>query len=43
MPWVGAYNQHKNNGNGYNSGYPFYGKHTYSGTNIFNGYFGIKP
>ena len=43
MPAVGAYNQYKNNGNGYNSGYPFYGEHTYSGTSIYTGYFGTKP
>ncbi len=36
---AGWYNQKQNNGNGYNSGYPFYGEHTYSGTNIFEGYF----
>jgi hypothetical protein len=39
MPWVGQYNQKSHGGNGYNSGSPFFGEHTYSGTNIFNGYF----
>lgn len=39
MPIVGGYNQFHNNGNGYNSGYPYYGEHTYSGTGIFEGYF----
>ena len=43
MPVVGAYNQYQNNGNGYNSGFPFYGEHTYSGTSIYQGYFGVKP
>ena len=43
MPFVGKYNQYQNNGNGYNSGFPFYGEHTYSGTNIYKGYFKIKP
>ena len=43
MPVVGWYNQHQNNGNGYNFGFPFYGEHTYSGTNIYRGYFKIKP
>ncbi len=43
MPMVGAYNQHQNNGTGYNSGWPFYGEHTYSGTGIYFGYFGKKP
>ena len=40
---VGKYNQKQNNGNGYNSGFPFYGEHTYSGTNIYSGYFMNKP
>lgn len=43
MPVVGAYNQSQNHGNGYNSGWPFYGEHTYSGTGIYYGYFGKKP
>ncbi|WP_262712125.1 RHS repeat-associated core domain-containing protein [Flavobacterium salilacus] len=43
MPTIGGYNQSQNSGNGYNSGYPFYGEHTYSGTGIFQGYFGYKP
>lgn len=43
MPAVGAYNQYQNDGNGYNSGFPFYGEHTYSGTGIYTGYFGVKP
>ena len=43
MPFVGKYNQIQNKGNGYNSGFPFYGEHTYSGTNIYNGYFNKKP
>jgi RHS repeat-associated protein len=43
MHFVGAYNQYKNGGNGYNPGYPFYGEHQYSGTSIFYGYFGTKP
>jgi hypothetical protein len=43
MPVVGAYNQHQNNGNGYNSGWPFFGEETYSGTGIYQGYFGRKP
>jgi len=43
MPVVGAYNQHQNNGNGCNAGWPFYGEHTYSGTGIYLGYFGKKP
>jgi len=43
MPVVGAYNQHQNNGNGYNAGWPFYGEHTYSGTGIYLGYFGKLP
>jgi len=34
MPVVGNYNQLHNGGNGYNSGWPFYGEHTYSGTSI---------
>lgn len=40
MQKVGAYNQSQNKGNGYNSGYPFYGEHTYSGNYIFYGYYG---
>lgn len=43
MPAVGAYNQKQNNGNGYNSGFPFYGEHEYSGTGIYQGFFGTKP
>jgi hypothetical protein len=43
MPAVGAYNQFRNDGNGYNSGFPFYGEHTYSGTGIYQGFFGTKP
>ncbi len=39
MPFVGRYNQHQNEGNGYNKGYPFFGEHTYSGTGIYNGYY----
>ncbi|MDN3692624.1 RHS repeat-associated core domain-containing protein [Chryseobacterium tructae] len=45
MQAVGGYNQFKNNrngffnGNGYNKGFPFYGEHTYSGMNIYRGYF----
>jgi RHS repeat-associated protein len=42
MPVVGAYNQNHNQGNGYNSGWPFYGEHTYSGTGIYTGFFGKK-
>ena len=40
MKIVGGYNQKQNNGNGYNSGFPFFGEHTYSGSYIFYGYFG---
>ena len=40
MQKVGEYNQRQNNGNGYNSGHPFYGEHTYSGSYIYYGYFG---
>lgn len=39
MQVIGRYNQYQNNGNGYNRGFPFYGEHTYSGTNIYRGYF----
>ncbi len=45
MRFVGAYNQYQNNrqnflnGKIYNAGFPFYGEHTYSGTNIYRGYF----
>ena len=45
MLFVGGYNQFQNNregfmkGNGYNKGFPFYGEHTYSGFNIYRGYF----
>ncbi|MBB4806998.1 RHS repeat-associated protein [Chryseobacterium defluvii] len=45
MQAVGGYNQFRNNranffkGDGYNQGFPFYGEHTYSGTNIYRGYF----
>jgi RHS repeat-associated protein len=45
MQAVGGYNQFQNNrngffsGNGYNKGFPFYGEHTYSGMNIYRGYF----
>ena len=39
MPLVGSYNQFKNEGNGYNKGFPFYGEHSYSGSYIFYGYF----
>jgi RHS repeat-associated protein len=45
MRFVGAYNQFQNNRQNfynhkmYNSGFPFYGEHTYSGTNIHRGYF----
>jgi len=45
MQAVGGYNQFQTNrggffnGNGYNKGFPFYGEHTYSGTNIYRGYF----
>jgi hypothetical protein len=38
MPVVGYFNQKHNDGNGYNSVPPFYGEHTYSGTDIFAGY-----
>ncbi len=38
MSEVGEYNQTQNKGNGYNAGYPFYGEHTYSGTNIQRGF-----
>lgn len=37
---VGAYNQFQNEGNGSNSGHPYYGEHTYSGSYIYFGYFG---
>jgi hypothetical protein len=40
MKQVGAYNQSQNNGNGYNSGFPYFGEHTYSGSYIYYGYFG---
>lgn len=45
MPAVGAYNQYQNNRNGvnYSSGFPFYGEHPYSGTGIYQGFFGTKP
>ena len=43
MRLVGAYNQYKNDGNGYNSDAPFYGEHDYSGTFIYFGYFGKYP
>jgi len=45
MRFVGAYNQFQNNRQNffnnkmYNAGFPFYGEHTYSGTNIYRGYF----
>lgn len=42
MPIVGWYNQHQNDGYGYNSGFPYYGEHTYSGINIYRGYFNAK-
>ncbi|WP_260429788.1 RHS repeat-associated core domain-containing protein [Schleiferia thermophila] len=40
MPEVGKYNQKANQGTGYNSGFPYYGEHTYSGSYIYYGYFG---
>ncbi len=44
MPKVGAYNQSQNKGaTGYNSGWPFYGEHTFSGSYIFHGYYGRFP
>ena len=43
MPVVGKYNQEQNNGNGFNSGFPFYGEATYSGTGIYYGYFDLNP
>lgn len=43
MPVVGFYNQLQHNGTGYNPGFPFYGEHTYSGTAIYKGYFGVNP
>ncbi|SHN08561.1 hypothetical protein SAMN05444360_1462 [Chryseobacterium carnipullorum] len=39
MKVVGGYNQYQNDGSVYNKGFPFYGEHTYSGTNIYRGYF----
>lgn len=39
MPIVGAYNQYKQGWPIYNMSAPFYGEHTYSGTNIYDGYF----
>ncbi|MGG5209237.1 DUF6443 domain-containing protein [Chryseobacterium sp. MIQD13] len=38
MTQVGQYNQKQNHGNGYNSRYPYYGEHTYSGSYIYMGY-----
>ncbi|WBV60484.1 DUF6443 domain-containing protein [Chryseobacterium camelliae] len=44
MPKVGAYNQSQNKGaTGYNSGWPFYGEHTFSGSYIFHGFYGRFP
>lgn len=44
MPKVGAYNQSQNKGaTGYNSGWPFYGEHTFSGSYIYRGFFGSLP
>jgi RHS repeat-associated protein len=40
MEQVGAYNQSQNNGNGYNTGFPYFGEHTYSGSYIFYGFSG---
>ncbi len=40
MPKVGEYNQEHNHGNGYNSGFPFYGEHIYSGSYVYYGFFG---
>ncbi len=40
MSEVGAYNPRQNKGGGYNSGFPCYGEHTYSGSYIYSGYFG---
>ncbi len=40
MKQVGAYNQSQNSGNGYNSGFPYFGEHTYSGGYIYYGFFG---
>lgn len=40
MKVIGGYNQHQNNGNGYNAGYPYFGEHTYSGSYIYMGYWG---
>lgn len=38
MQVIGSYNQYQNNGNGYNKEFPFYGEHSYSGSNIYRGY-----
>jgi hypothetical protein len=42
MTVVGLYNQIKNDGNGYNSGWPFFGEHTLSGSAIYYGFLGKK-
>ncbi len=39
MPIIGGYNQKDNQGNSYNSGFPYYGEHEYSGSFIVKGYF----
>ena len=43
MSVIGGYNQSQHGGSDYNSGWPFNGEHTYSGTGIYQGYFGAKP
>ncbi len=43
MPKVGGYNQSQNNGNGYNSEWPFYGEHTLSGSYIYHGFYDSFP
>jgi hypothetical protein len=40
MKKVGVYNQSQNKGMNYNSGFPYFGEHTYSGSYIHYGYFG---
>jgi RHS repeat-associated protein len=42
MKIVGQYNQTQNKGTGFNSDFPFFGEHTYSGTNNYFGFFGKK-
>ena len=41
MNQVGKYNQSQNDGNGYNSGYPYFGEHDYSGSYIYYGFWGF--